>query len=622
MMDDMVAKGTAAKKNEEVKFAAFQEWCRKQIDHKGKSIELTAQQIQEYKAAIEGDESTIRKLNSRVGELQKDQAKFEQDAASAEAVRKKEQQDYAKALQDYEATRIAVQGVVAKLKEKTKDLDKDQALDKTSISASVESDWQAPEAAAYKFQSGGIVEQMENLVDTLRQKETEAAKDEAASESHYYDLAQQLGNSEELTKNNLKSKKQALAKTSKHEADTQADLAESKTNKKEDKEYLNELVSMCAKKKKDFDNRQELRSNELDALKKAIEIMSSDAVSGTAERRLPALLQIRRAQHVSLAQRKVIQRNPLQAKIAAFLADSARQTGSRTLLEASQLVAEGQFDTVKKLVADLISKMNDELRQMAEDHGWCQAELAKNGNSRQSKTKLVQTLQHDIDEYTADIAQLTQSIADLKSAVQDLDTAMAEAASERTNSKMENTQTIKEAGDAQTSIQAAIAVLKDFYAKSAQATALTQQTPEEDAPETFDKPYQGMGAEGGGVLSFLEVILSDMQKLEEKTSASEESEAESYDEFSFSSKKDKSVKENDVKMKSVKLTSKESSLQNAQEELNLTKDQLDKAISYYDKLKSKCENIGPSEEEKKRKRQEEIKTLQKALDVISGLSIP
>ena len=37
-----------------------------------------------------------------------------------------------------------------------------------------------------------------------------------------------------------------------------------------------------------------------------------------------------------------------------------------------------------------------------------------------------------------------------------------------------------------------MAILKDFYTKSAQATALVQQTPAEDAPETVDKPYQGM----------------------------------------------------------------------------------------------------------------------------------
>lgn len=34
-------------------------------------------------------------------------------------------------------------------------------------------------------------------------------------------------------------------------------------------------------------------------------------------------------------------------------------------------------------------------------------------------------------------------------------------------------------------------VLKEFYAKASEATALVQQTPGEDAPATFDKPSPG-----------------------------------------------------------------------------------------------------------------------------------
>ncbi len=44
-------------------------------------------------------------------------------------------------------------------------------------------------------------------------------------------------------------------------------------------------------------------------------------------------------------------------------------------------------------------------------------------------------------------------------------------------------------------------VLRDFYAKAGDATALLQQ------PEIFDSPYQGMQAENGGVVGMLEVAL-------------------------------------------------------------------------------------------------------------------
>jgi len=85
---------------------------------------------------------------------------------------------------------------------------------------------------------------------------------------------------------------------------------------------------------------------------------------------------------------------------------------------------------------------------------------------------------------------------------------MASSTEERTASKAANEKTIAEAKEAQTAVEEAIAVLKEYYAKSSQATALMQkqasthrQTPMEDAPETFDKPYQGLLPEGGNVVT-------------------------------------------------------------------------------------------------------------------------
>ena len=49
----------------------------------------------------------------------------------------------------------------------------------------------------------------------------------------------------------------------------------------------------------------------------------------------------------------------------------------------------------------------------------------------------------------------------------------------------------------------ALTVLKEFYAKAAEATAFVQKKAE---PEIFDSAYKGMGGESGGVVGMLEVI--------------------------------------------------------------------------------------------------------------------
>merc|ERR1719506_495019 len=130
-----------------------------------------------------------------------------------------------------------------------------------------------------------------------------------------------------------------------------------------------------------------------------------------------------------------------------------------------------------------------------------------------------------------------------------------------------------------------MAVLKDFYAKSAEATAFQQQTPAADAPETFEKPYKGLLPEGGNVVDFLEVILSDFTRLESETTTAEAQEAEEYKKYMNESEVDKALKENEIKLKSQTKVERESSLQQAQEDLKTTQEQLNEALAYYEKLK-------------------------------------
>merc|ERR1719388_295980 len=191
----------------------------------------------------------------------------------------------------------------------------------------------------------------------------------------------------------------------------------------------------------------------------------------------------------------------------------------------------------------------------------------------------------------------------------------------RAAAKADNTQTIKDAKAAQVAVEEATAVLKDFYAKSSQATAFSQQ-PAVDAPETFEKPYKGLLAEGGSVVDFLEVILTDFTRLESETAAAEAEEEDQYKTFMFESKKDKALKENEIKLKSGTKTDKESALQQAEEDLKVTKEQLNKALEYYEKLKPTCVDSGITYEERVKRREEEIVSLQEALKILAGTDLP
>merc|ERR1719428_1684813 len=65
---------------------------------------------------------------------------------------------------------------------------------------------------------------------------------------------------------------------------------------------------------------------------------------------------------------------------------------------------------------------------------------------------------------------------------------MAKATKLRQEEKAKNTETISDSEEAQAAVAQALTVLKEFYAKAGEATALIQAE-----PEIFDSPYKGPG---------------------------------------------------------------------------------------------------------------------------------
>merc|ERR1712063_180952 len=153
---------------------------------------------------------------------------------------------------------------------------------------------------------------------------------------------------------------------------------------------------------------------------------------------------------------------------------------------------------------------------------------------------------------------------------------MAKATKLRQEEKKKNTETISDAQEAQTAVAQALTVLKEFYAKAAEATALLQQE-----PEICDKPYKGMGGESGGVVGMLEVIESDVARLEADTKASEASAQKEYDAFMTDSEVDKTKKTTDIEHKTAKKQDEEQALTTKKSDLEGTQKELDAALAYF-----------------------------------------
>ena len=129
-------------------------------------------------------------------------------------------------------------------------------------------------------------------------------------------------------------------------AEDKGDLADTTATRDADQVYLDDLVAECTQKSSDFEQRQQLRTDELAAIDKAIEILSSGAVSGAADKHLPGLIQ----KQVSFLQISASARNPTQARVAEFLRQKGSSINSRVLSALAVRVAEDPFTKVKKMI--------------------------------------------------------------------------------------------------------------------------------------------------------------------------------------------------------------------------------------------------------------------------------
>jgi len=632
LLHEMIEKGKAEKQEEAVMFATYQQWCTDTAAEKQRAIAEANSALEQFAAGIQMDEAHAEKLGSEIAALDEQISVWNGDKKAASEVRAKEAETYRATHQDYTESLDALDRAISVLRKQS--FDRAQAA-LTQVEAAklippdarrvitaflaqgdrVEQDpldVSAPEANAYEFQSGGVIEMLEKLKDKFQDEKNDLEKQEMESKHAYEMLAQDLTEQVKAATQERTRHAQTKAQHLEAAASAKGEAADTTATRDTDTTFLADTTSTCKLKASDFEARQELRTEELAALDKAITVLSGNAVSGAAEKHLPGLVQV---SSTALALRAST--TSVVERASAFLQRQGEAVHSNVLLAVAEKVKEDPFSKVKKMIKDLIVRLMEEANEEAEHKGWCDTELKTNTVTRNAKTAQVDTLHSTIEELQAKLQKIAQDLQDTSAEITELSQAVAEATAQRTKEKEANAVTVKEAGEAQTAVAQAIEVLKEFYAGAAEATSLAQT----DQPAIFDAPYTGMQGESGGVVGMLEVIQSDFGRLEAETSASEQEASKAHKKFLNESAVNKARLEKDVEHLNRRKTDREGDLNEATGDLTGAQEELDAALAYYEKLKPSCVDAGVTYEDRVGRRKEEIESLQEALRIMNGEDI-
>merc|ERR1719310_206589 len=141
-------------------------------------------------------------------------------------------------------------------------------------------DYVAPEANAYEFQSGGIVSLLKKLKDDFRGKLGECQKEEMNSKHAYNMKYEDLKDSVENSNKDIEEKTVTKERKLEQSALNKKELASTIAVKKEDETTLKDTEAECTQKGLSFDEKQQLRTEEIAAIEQAISILKGDDMKG------------------------------------------------------------------------------------------------------------------------------------------------------------------------------------------------------------------------------------------------------------------------------------------------------------------------------------------------------
>jgi len=481
----------------------------------------------------------------------------------------------------------------------------------------------APKESAYDSHSGSILETLENLKDKAETTLAESRKMESDAQHAYNLLKQALDDETAANNKNLDDQKVIKATAQEAKASAEGQLT-STSSDLENSRQKREVANMrCMQGAADHDKSAASRKEELASVVKAIEILKE--MTGGAAQQTYGLLQT--SSEVSTKSR--------WAKAPVLIKKLAKRYHSAALAQLASRVgavvsfsAEGKgdpFEKVKGLIQDMIAKLEAEEASEAKEKAFCDKEMAKTEARKGELDEEIQKLVVKIDLDSTKSTILQVEINDLQKEL----IALSEEQKEADGMRAQYHATyLTEKADLElglNGVRQALSVLRDYYAKASEGTALVQE--EEGSDDSLSsqmnqpKPPRGHEADsgaGGSIIGLLEVMESDFASGLTKAEEQEALYLDLHERSSHERQKSIAVKEADKKYKTKEYKDLDKNVAERSSDKETASDEQMAVVEYYGKLKERCIAKPDAYEERKERREAEMNGLKEAITYLTG----
>merc|ERR1712217_731277 len=310
---------------------------------------------------------------------------------------------------------------------------------------------------SYAPQSGEIFGILRQMKEAFESNLSDAQKEEMANQKAYEDLKAAKEAEIAAGQAQIDSKTQELADTDEKLAQAKEDIEDTRNSLAADEKFLMMLKEKCQMTDKEWEERQKTRQLEMEAVSKALAILSGDDAHDLFTRTFnPALVQ----EESSLQSSRRSQASALLTKVADKL-------NSPRLATLAYKVRLDAFTRVKKAIDDMIAQLLKEKEDEIKHKDFCVDEFNTNQLQTEKKEREKQDLIAKIEDLEHTIKTLTEEITKLKSEIAEMQLQMKRAGEDREKENKEFQMTVADQRETQRLLKAALSVLQDFYGKAA-----------------------------------------------------------------------------------------------------------------------------------------------------------
>eukprot|EP00747_Dinoflagellata_sp_TGD_P138696 gnl/TRDRNA2_/TRDRNA2_175812_c2_seq7.p1 gnl/TRDRNA2_/TRDRNA2_175812_c2~~gnl/TRDRNA2_/TRDRNA2_175812_c2_seq7.p1 ORF type:complete len:447 (+),score=178.14 gnl/TRDRNA2_/TRDRNA2_175812_c2_seq7:2-1342(+) len=406
-------------------------------------------------------------------------------------------------------------------------------------------------------------------------------------------------------------------------AKTKSDLHSTKEQLEADEIFFEDTKKACKIKAQDWATVTRMRTQEMQGMQKAIDILNSPEAQKTFTSSTSTFLQLSSASNtgsrgLSSHKLRVTSRSQVYTKLAK-LSSKHHSLGLAQL--AAMVRTTGHFDVVITSVDKMIENLRDEEAADIEHKDRCEAQQAANANEISDLQHFLKKNDEKIGRMNDEAEAMNVKIETLVAEMKEIDKELKELLDMRNEEHAKFVKALEDDMNAKALMESALEALTSFYKKNKMPVGFIQgpsySVDKDKAPST-DFGAGGRSSETGGIVSIMSMLIEDLQKEIDDGKADDAKNQAEYeaDRDDLQATKDAA---NSAKVKLEKdLADKEMEIEDHKSLKAQKGEDLGAQMELMDTLENDCQWLKNDFDERKTKRKAEIDGLMEAKNILGG----